>query len=117
MAQSFSWLDVVFLLKAAGWTRLLTITAFVGGAWLGGCVAVLRVSAFAPARIASIAYIQVLQGVPLLMQLFLTYFGLALFGFSVPGFVAAGLALSLHSSAFLADIWRGCLESIPRPQW
>lgn len=117
MFQSFSWFDVLFLLKAAGWTVLLTVTAFVGGSLLGGIIAVMRVSSLAPLRLLAIGYIQLLQGIPLLMQLFLTYFGLSLVGVSVPGFVAAGLALSLHSSAFLADIWRGCLESIPRPQW
>lgn len=117
MFQSFSWFDFIFLLRAAGWTLLLTLAAFVGGGILGGLVAILRVSSLAPLRAIAIGYIQVLQGIPLLMQLFLTYFGLSLVGVSVPGFVAAGLALSLHSSAFLSDIWRGCLESIPRPQW
>ena len=117
MFQSLSWFDFIFLLRAAGWTLLLTLAAFVGGGILGGLVAILRVSSLAPLRAIAIGYIQVLQGIPLLMQLFLTYFGLSLVGVSVPGFVAAGLALSLHSSAFLSDIWRGCLESIPRPQW
>jgi polar amino acid transport system permease protein len=117
MFQTFSWFDVMFLLRAAGWTVLLTAAAFIGGSLLGGLMAVMRVSSLAPLRLLAIGYIQLLQGIPLLMQLFLTYFGLSLVGISVPGFAAAGLALSLHSSAFLADIWRGCLESIPRPQW
>jgi polar amino acid transport system permease protein len=117
MFQTFSWFDFLFLLRAAGWTVLLTAAAFAGGSILGGLVAVMRVSAIAPVRAVGVAYIQVLQGIPLLMQLFLAYFGLSMAGISVPGFVAAGLALSFHSSAFLADIWRGCLESIPKPQW
>ena len=51
------------------------------------------------------------------MQLFLAYFGLALFGFRTSAWTAAALALTLYSSAFLAEIWRGCVEAIPRGQW
>jgi polar amino acid transport system permease protein len=63
------------------------------------------------------AYVQVFQGTPLLMQLFLAYFGLALFGFDVPAWLAAGLALTLYASAYLSEIWRGCVQAIPRGQW
>jgi polar amino acid transport system permease protein len=51
------------------------------------------------------------------MQLFLAYFGLALFGFDVPAWLAAGLALTLYASAYLSEIWRGCVQAIPRGQW
>ena len=62
-------------------------------------------------------YVQLFQGTPLLMQLFLAYFGLALFGINVPAWVAAALALTLYTSAFLAEIWRGCVNAVPRGQW
>jgi polar amino acid transport system permease protein len=62
-------------------------------------------------------YIELFQGTPLLMQLFLAFFGLALFGLEVPAWLAAGLALTCWSSAYLAEIWRGCVEAIPRGQW
>ena len=45
------------------------------------------------------------------------FFGLALFGLEVPAWLAAGLALTLWSASFLAEIWRGCVEAIPRGQW
>jgi polar amino acid transport system permease protein len=61
--------------------------------------------------------VQLFQGTPLLMQLFLAYFGLALLGLDVPAWAAACLALTLYSSAFLTEIWRGCVEAIPRGQW
>jgi polar amino acid transport system permease protein len=51
------------------------------------------------------------------MQLFLAYFGLALLGINVPAWVAAALALTLYTSAYLAEIWRGCVDAIPKGQW
>ena len=62
-------------------------------------------------------YIELFQGTPLLMQLFLAFFGLSLIGFDVPAWLAAGLALTLWTGAFLAEIWRGCVESISKGQW
>jgi polar amino acid transport system permease protein len=63
------------------------------------------------------AYVQLFQGTPLLMQLFLAYFGLSLLGLNISAWVAAALALTLYTSAFLAEIWRGCVLAIPRGQW
>ena len=63
------------------------------------------------------AYVQVFQGTPLLIQLFLAYFGLGLFGINVSPWIAAGGALTLYASAYLAEIWRGCVDAIPRGQW
>ena len=54
---------------------------------------------------------------PLLLQLFLVFFGLPLVGVDVSPLMAAGVALTLYASAFLAEIWRGCVDSIPRGQW
>ena len=62
-------------------------------------------------------YIEFFQGTPLLMQLFLFFFGIALFGIEVSPWTAATLALTLWTSAFLTEIWRGCVESIPKGQW
>jgi len=63
------------------------------------------------------AWVQLFQGTPLLMQLFLAYFGLALLGLNVSAWVAASLALTLYTSAFLVEIWRGCVLAVPRGQW
>src|SRR6185436_5144368 len=62
-------------------------------------------------------YVEVFQGTPLLMQLFLAFFGLSLLGFDVSPWVAASAALILFTSAFLTEIWRGCVEAISRGQW
>ncbi len=62
-------------------------------------------------------YVELFQGTPLLMQLFLAYFGLALLGLNVSAWAAAALALTLYTSAFLTEIWRGCVNAVPRGQW
>jgi polar amino acid transport system permease protein len=51
------------------------------------------------------------------MQIFLAYFGLALLGLDVPQVVAAAIAFTAYASAFLAEVWRGSIEAIPRQQW
>ena len=45
------------------------------------------------------------------------YFGLSVYGFSLPSLVAAGLGMMVYVSAYLGDIWRGCIEAMPKPQW
>jgi polar amino acid transport system permease protein len=57
------------------------------------------------------------QSTPLLMQLFLVYFGLPGLGIEVSAWLAAAVCLTLYSGAFLTDIWRGAVEAIPRGQW
>ena len=54
-------------------------------------------------------YIELFQGTPLLMQLFLAFFGVALFGVDVSAWTAASVALTLYTSAFLLDIWFGSI--------
>jgi polar amino acid transport system permease protein len=105
------------LLLAARWTVLLSLAAFAGGALVGAALLVARIARLPGAARGGALYVQLFQGTPLLMQLFLAYFGLALLGLDVPAWAAACLALTLYSSAFLTEIWRGCVEAIPRGQW
>jgi polar amino acid transport system permease protein len=105
------------LLLAARWTVLLSLIAFVGGGVLGLGLLLARVARWPGAERGVSVFVQVFQGTPLLMQLFLAYFGLALIGLDVSAWVAAALALTLYSSAFLAEIWRGCVNAIPKGQW
>jgi polar amino acid transport system permease protein len=105
------------LLFAARWTVALSLVAFIGGGLVGLALLLLRVSKLRGAAFFVSSYVQLFQGTPLLMQLFLAYFGLALFGFKTSAWFAAALALTLYTSAFLTEIWRGCVEAIPRGQW
>ena len=106
------------LLLAARWTVLLSLVAFVcGGACRPAGAGAAHRHAACWVRRCAMGYIELFQGTPLLMQLFLAFFGLALIGIDVPAWLAAGLALTLWTAAFLAEIWRGCVESIPKGQW
>src|SRR3546814_16684586 len=78
-------------------------------------MAIVRVSRHAWVRALAVIYIQAIQGVPVLLLLFIFYFGLGVLGYRLPTLVAVSVGLVLYASAFLADIWRGSLQSIPRP--
>jgi polar amino acid transport system permease protein len=105
------------LLLAARWTVVLSLIAFVGGGLVGLLLLTVRLGGGRAAGLAVSGYVQLFQGTPLLMQLFLAYFGLGLLGVDVSPWVAAGAALTLYASAFLTEIWRGCVEAIPKGQW
>jgi polar amino acid transport system permease protein len=105
------------LLWATRWTILLSLIAFVSGGLVGLAILFARVSKNRALRLITSLYIEFFQGTPLLMQLFLFFFGVALFGVEVSPWAAAWLALTFWTSAFLSEIWRGCVEAIPRGQW
>jgi polar amino acid transport system permease protein len=105
------------LLLAARWTVGLSLIAFIGGGLVGLALLLARLARLPGAQRGVALYVQVFQGTPLLMQLFLAYFGLALLGLNVSAWVAAGLALTLYASAFLTEIWRGCVMAVPHGQW
>ncbi|PZP33883.1 MAG: amino acid ABC transporter permease [Roseateles depolymerans] len=105
------------LLLAARWTVGLSLLAFVGGGLLGLALLLWRQNpGRAPRRLVA-AYVQVFQGTPLLTQLFLAYFGLAFIGVDTSAWTSAALALSLYTSAYLTEIWQGCVLAVPRGQW
>jgi len=114
----FTYWDILRNLLLAGqWTVVLSLIDFIGGGIVGMVWLALRVwrpETFGP---PFGVYVQLFQGTPLLMQLFLSYFGLRLVGIEVSVWISASLALTLYTSAFLAEIWRGCVASIPRGQW
>ena len=110
-------LDLLYLLMAARWTLALTALAFIGGGLLGLLIMLLRVVPARPVNWFAMGWIQAIQGTPLLAQLFVFFFGFAIFGYRVSPWVAAGVAFSIYASAFLAEIWRGCVEAVPRQQW
>jgi polar amino acid transport system permease protein len=111
------WDIVRNLLLAARWTLVLSLVAFVGGGIVGLLILLLRISAKdAPRRVASL-YIGLFQGTPLLMQLFLMFFGLPMLGFRIEPWSAAVLGLTFFASAYLAEIWRSGVDALPRGQW
>ncbi|MDK4701244.1 amino acid ABC transporter permease [Rhizobium sp. JAB6] len=117
MIQFTTWDILRGLLLAARWTILLSLVSFAGGAIVGAILLFLRIGKAKAGRIAVRYFVELFQGTPLLMQLFLAFFGLGLFGIDVPAWLAAGVALTLWSAAFLTEIWRGCVEAVAKGQW
>lgn len=117
--RSFNFLEIVSsLLLATQWTFVLSLVAFAGGGILGLLITMMRISKNRLMKGVSSFYIGFVQGTPLLMQLFIIFFGIPiLLGFDVPAFVTACIALIAYVAAYLADIWRGSVESIPKSQW
>ena len=114
--RTFGWPDVVFLLEAARWTVALSLIAFAGGAVGGLAVALARSADGTWPRAVSTGFIRLFQGTPLLLQLFLIFFGAPVLGWDINPWVAAAVALVLNTSAFLGEIWRGCIQAIPSGQ-
>jgi polar amino acid transport system permease protein len=104
------------LLLAARWTILLSAVAFVGGAIVGMLILLARISSRRWLRRSAEYYIGLFQGTPLLMQLFVVYYGLTLIGIDLDAWSAVAIGFTLHASAFLGEIWRGGIESLPGGQ-
>ncbi len=118
MSRDFGANEFWYLILAVRWTVLLSLVAFLGGAILGLAIAVMRAGAIAPLRWVAAGFIQLFQGTPVLMQLFLVYYGITVvFGLRLDPWPAVTLAFTCYAAAFLGEIWRGCIQSIPSGQW
>ncbi|VVD86337.1 amino acid ABC transporter permease [Pandoraea horticolens] len=117
MIGNFSWTYFGYLVQSIGWTLVLSLIAFVLGSAGGFLVMLARISPRRWLRLPARVFIEAIQGIPLLILLFIVYFGLSVYGFELPAIVAAALALMVYTSAYLGDIWRGCVEAMPRAQW
>lgn len=109
--------QLFFIFKGAGWTLVLSAMGFVGGAVIGVPLALARARGGAVLRAITGAYVQLVQGVPLPVIMFVVYFGISISGYNVPALIAAGVAMTAYSSAYLGEIWKGCIQAVPRTQW
>jgi polar amino acid transport system permease protein len=117
VSAQFGLTHLLFLLQGALWTVVLSVLALVGGGLAGFLVALCRVSPLKAVRLLSGLYVQLIQGTPLLVLMFLVFFGLPPLGITVSPLTAAGVSLTIFVAAYLGEIWRGCIQSVPRPQW
>ncbi|MDO6459373.1 amino acid ABC transporter permease [Granulosicoccaceae sp. 1_MG-2023] len=117
LTQFTTWDIVRNLLEGGKWTLLLSLLAFFLGGVTGLIIVLLRISPNRFLRVIAKVWIELFQGTPLLMQLFIVFFGLSLLGWDVSAWTAAAIGLTLFTSAYLAEIWRGCIEAIPSGQW
>jgi len=112
----FTLFHFLYLLQATLWTVVLTVLAFLLGSLAGFVVMLARTARTRWIRAVSMIYVDIIQGTPLLIVLFLIYFGLAVVGIELPALLAAAISLMIYCSAFLGEIWRGCVQSVPRTQ-
>jgi polar amino acid transport system permease protein len=108
--------SVPFLLKGAVYTVQVSILAIVFGLVLGWALGLIAVSGVRWLRALAWAYVQFIRGTPLLVQIFLIYFGLPALGVNIPAFWSGVIALGLNSGGFQAEIVRAGIESIDRGQ-
>src|SRR6266849_4124786 len=100
MTRSFGIAEFLYLLQAVPWTLLLSLGALIGGGIVGLVIAILRTSPFRVLRWLATGYIELFQGTPVLMQLFVTYYGLAVaFDLKIDPWPAVSLAFTLYSGA------------------
>jgi polar amino acid transport system permease protein len=108
--------DFFLLWQGLKWTVALSVVAFAGGGIFGLAIALCRTARSRALSWAAATYIEVFQGTPLLLQLFVVYYGVALLNLDISAWAAAAIGLTLHASAYLAEIWRGCIQAVPLGQ-
>jgi cystine transport system permease protein len=105
------------LLKGAGYTVLLSVIGMGVGVVLGFGLALMRLSRTALLRWPAAVYVSAFRGTPLLVQLFLIYYGLPQFGLEMPPLVAAGIGFSLNVGAYACEILRSAIAAVDKGQW
>lgn len=106
------------LLNATQFTIYLSLIAFVGGGLIGMAVTIAKISPSRWLPKLATGYIWLFQSAPLLMLLFILGLGLPrLIGANINPWVAASIALTVYASAYMADVWRGAIESLSTGQW
>jgi polar amino acid transport system substrate-binding protein len=103
------------LVKAAGISLLLSALAMALAVVLGAAIATGRVYGPTPIEVALTAWVELIRGTPLLLQLFVLYFGLATV-VQLPAFLAALLGLGINYAAYESEIYRGALQAVPAGQ-
>lgn len=117
MIEFSNWDILRNLLLASRWTIALSAVAFVGGGIVGLIIMSMRISRRKFLRNIAAAYIGLFQGTPLLLQLFLIFFGMPMIGLRIEPWTVAALGLTFYASAFLGEIWRGGVEAVDIGQW
>lgn len=105
------------MLAGAGYTVLFALASMIGGLAIGFPVALLRLAPWAVLRWPAALYVSIMRGTPLLVQIFVIYYGLPSVGIEFTPVTAGVLALSLNAGAYLSESLRGAIASIGQGQW
>jgi polar amino acid transport system permease protein len=104
------------LLVGVATTLMLSLVSMAGGLLVGILGAAARLYGPRPLRLFAAAYVEAIRNTPLLVQLFIVFFGLAQMGLRLEAPIAAIVALIVNVGAYATEIVRAGLEAIPRPQ-
>jgi polar amino acid transport system permease protein len=118
MFEGFGWQYMLPLGKAALWTIALCVTSGVAGSVLGLILGLAETSPSRIARSISTVYVNIIRGIPLLVIIFFIYFGVPLLfpGSDIPAFWSGVIALTAFAGAYIAEIFRGSVDAIPKGQ-
>jgi cystine transport system permease protein len=105
------------MLTGAGYTLLFALAAMLGGLAIGVPAALMRIAPLAWLRWPATLYVSLMRGTPLLVQIFVIYYGLPSVGIEFTPVTAGVLALSMNSGAYLSESLRGAVLSIRQDQW
>ena len=104
------------LIKGFGWTIIISLSSIALGLVMGLLAALGTLSTWRMFRWLANAYVEVIRGTPFLIQVFLIYYALPSIGLDIPAIAAGILSLGLYSGAYVAEIFRGGVGTVPRGQ-
>lgn len=105
------------MLQGAGYTLMFAVASMIGGLAIGMPVALMRISPWAAVSLPAGLYVSAMRGTPLLVQIFVIYYGLPSVGIEFTPVAAGVLALSLNSGAYLSESLRGAIRAVSEGQW
>ncbi|HEY1148646.1 MAG TPA: amino acid ABC transporter permease [Pseudoduganella sp.] len=116
------WLELLreaapVMLKGAGYTLVFAVASMLGGLVIGFPTAVMRILPWKLLNWPASVYVSLMRGTPLLVQMFVIYYGLPSVGIEFTPVTAGILALSLNAGAYLSESLRGAMLSVARGQW
>jgi polar amino acid transport system permease protein len=118
--MSYQWVTLSGYLndfvRAAWLTLQVTLLAFVVAMLLGLLAALASTSRVAVLRAISSCYIEVIRNTPVLLQIFIVFFGLPSMGITLDAYTAGVIALGVNVGAYLAEVFRAGIQSVPRGQ-
>lgn len=103
-------------LRGAWHTLELSFFGVVLGTILGVVFALIRISRVWPLKAFASTYIEVIRGTPMLVQIFIIHYGLTSFGINLPAFISGVVALTINSSAYMAEVFRAGIQAIDKGQ-
>ncbi|MGT2744430.1 amino acid ABC transporter permease [Streptococcus phocae subsp. phocae] len=106
-----------FVLAGLPYTLGISGLSFVSGLLIGLCLALVSRGKNKLINHLVRAYISVMRGVPMIVVLFVLYFGLPYYGLELPALLCAYIGFSLVSAAYIAEIFRSSIDAIDKGQW